>query len=228
MLDHLKSTGEHDNTFVLFMSDNSAEGASYEALSILGDEAMAHITKHYNNSLENIGRADSFVWYGSQWAQATTAPSRLFKQSSTKGGCRVLLVVRPRPSQSMVAPAVTNAYCTIMDIVQTFPKLAGLKHPGRTYKGREIAPLRGKSWQSFLSSLASNPAARDDEAFTVYGEYYETGFEIGGSGAVRRGNYNLILVPAPRGSHRWGLFNVKEDRGRRATYARRFPNCSRR
>lgn len=31
---HLKSTGELDNTFVLFMSDNGAEGAAMEALPV--------------------------------------------------------------------------------------------------------------------------------------------------------------------------------------------------
>lgn len=34
MLDHLKLTGELDNTFVLFMSDNGAEGATLEALPV--------------------------------------------------------------------------------------------------------------------------------------------------------------------------------------------------
>lgn len=74
---HLKKTGEYDNTMVLFMSDNGAEGASYEALPIVGDDVLAHIDKYYDNSLDNIGRGNSFVWYGCRWAQAATAPSRV-------------------------------------------------------------------------------------------------------------------------------------------------------
>lgn len=31
VIDHLKRTGEYDNTFIIFMSDNGAEGAAYEA-----------------------------------------------------------------------------------------------------------------------------------------------------------------------------------------------------
>lgn len=61
VIDHLKSTGEYDNTFILLISDNGAEGASYEALPILGPEVMQHTKKYYNNSLDNIGRKDSFV-----------------------------------------------------------------------------------------------------------------------------------------------------------------------
>ncbi|KAI8651176.1 Sulfatase domain-containing protein [Fusarium keratoplasticum] len=213
VLEYLRLTGEYDNTFILFMSDNGAEGASYEALPILGDDVVAHIAKYYNNELDNIGRGDSFVWYGSQWAQAATAPSRLFKQYSTEGGCRVPLVIRPPPKRSDTASAVTNAYCTVMDIVPTFLELAGLKHPGTSYKGREIAPLRGKSWQHFISALESKAPSSTDEDFMIHGEEYVTGFEISGSGALRKGHYKLVFVPAPRGPQKWELFNVKEDPG---------------
>lgn len=34
VLDYLESTGELDNTFVLFMSDNGAEGATLEAIPV--------------------------------------------------------------------------------------------------------------------------------------------------------------------------------------------------
>lgn len=66
VLDFLESTGELDNTFVLFMSDNGAEGAALEALPMMGrEDTMAQIIeKHYNNSFENVGNYDSFVWYG--------------------------------------------------------------------------------------------------------------------------------------------------------------------
>lgn len=34
VVDYLESTGELDNTFVLFMSDNGAEGVALEALPV--------------------------------------------------------------------------------------------------------------------------------------------------------------------------------------------------
>ncbi|KAL1878121.1 hypothetical protein VTK73DRAFT_8001 [Phialemonium thermophilum] len=218
VIDYLKKSGEYDNTFVLFMSDNGAEGASYEAQPILGDEIMSHIKKYYNNSLDNIGRRDSFVWYGSKWAQAATAPSRLFKMYSTEGGCRVPLVVRlpsamargAKPNSS--SGAVTNAYCTVMDIVPTFLDLAGLVHPGTQYKGREIAPVRGKSWKAFLTAVGSaDPTAQSQ--WGIHDENYVTGFEISGSGALRKGDWKIVFVPAPRGPQKWEMFNVKEDPG---------------
>ena len=69
---YLEGIEEKDNTFIIFQSDNGAEGASYEAIPTIGKDIMAVVRKHYNNSLENIGEHDSFVWYGPRWAQAAT------------------------------------------------------------------------------------------------------------------------------------------------------------
>lgn len=217
VLDYLKSSGEYDNTFILFMSDNGAEGASYEALPLVGDSILEHISKYYDNSLDNIGRGNSFVWYGCRWAQAATAPSRLYKMFSTEGGCRVPLVVKPPKGadveqQENNKGVITDAFCTVMDLVPTVLDLAGLKHPGTSYKGREIAPLRGRSWKDFLSTVG-NSSGLATRKTTIHGQEYVAGFEIAGSGALRRGDWKITFVPAPRGPQRWELFNIANDPG---------------
>lgn len=50
-----------------------------EALPILGDDFQANIKKYFDNSLDNIGRANSFTSIGPAWAQAATAPNRMYK-----------------------------------------------------------------------------------------------------------------------------------------------------
>lgn len=211
VIDHLKSTGEYDNTFILFMSDNGAEGASMEARPLIGGHITTHIEKYYNNSLDNIGRKDSFVWYGPRWAQAATAPSRLFKMFSTEGGCRVPLIVRPPTSaaapRTPASGTITDAFCTVMDIVPTVLDLAGLSHPS-TYEGREIAPLRGRSWADFLARVTSGKGTT-----AIHGPDYVVGFEIAGSGALRRGDWKITFVPEPRGPGKWELFNIVKDPG---------------
>ncbi|KAF6800366.1 arylsulfatase [Colletotrichum sojae] len=74
VIDHLESTGELDNTFVLFMSDNGAEGVMLEALPVMGTKSsMADvINTFYDNSLDNIGSKSSFTWYGPHWVSAAT------------------------------------------------------------------------------------------------------------------------------------------------------------
>ncbi|CAK7237078.1 hypothetical protein SBRCBS47491_009854 [Sporothrix bragantina] len=230
VLSYLKASGEYDNTFILFMSDNGAEGASYEAMPLQGGKILEHIAKYYNNSLDNIGNRDSFVWYGNRWAQAATAPSRLYKMFSTEGGCRVPLVMKPplgafvsSSSETLPPAMITDAFCTVMDVVPTFLDLAGLQHPGTNlYKGRTVAQLRGRSWVPFLSNMLSGnkdvnaaPAlARPaTQATTIHPADYAVGFEIAGSGALRRGDWKITFVPAPRGPQTWELFNIRDDPG---------------
>ncbi|KAI0152687.1 alkaline-phosphatase-like protein [Xylariaceae sp. FL1272] len=210
VLEYLKSIGSYDDTFILFMSDNGAEGASFEAESIVSGEIMAHVHKYYDNSLDNIGRGNSFVWYGCRWAQAATAPSRLYKMHSTEGGCRVPLVVRPPLSSngnSSNGGLITHTFCTVMDIVPTVLEMAKLQHPGASYKGRTIAPLRGRSWTQFLTSVLGG------EESEIHPPDYAVGFECNGSGAMRRGEWKITFVPEPKGPQKWELFNIKEDPG---------------
>lgn len=215
VLEYLKKTNEYNNTYILFMSDNGAEGASYEAFPIIGDEVVKHISQYYDNSLDNIGRKDSFVWYGVRWAQAATAPSRLYKMFSTQGGCRVPLVVKPANTGAKdVGGRITDAFCTVMDIVPTILQLAGLPLPGKTYKGKPVAPVRGVSWVPFLSEIAECKAGDSKlKAKEIHDDQQVTGWEICGSGAIRKGRYKITYVPHPKGPEKWELFDIVKDPG---------------
>jgi arylsulfatase len=209
VIDYLKKIGEYENTCILFMSDNGAEGASYEAMPLVGDSIMTYLDKYYDNSLKNIGRGNSFVWYGCRWAQAATAPSRLYKMHSTEGGCRVPLVVKPPMSLGSGASSgtITDVFCTVMDVVPTVLEMAQISHPAQ-YKGRDVAPLRGKSCVQVLSqnnSLAVPVAtiADVDRVHQIHGSDYVVRFEIAGSGALRKGDWKITFVPAPKGPQKW-------------------------
>ncbi|KAL2784030.1 alkaline-phosphatase-like protein [Aspergillus keveii] len=216
VVEYLKRSDQYDNTFILFMSDNGAAGATYEAAPLFGDKIMAHVHKYYDNSLENIGRGNSFVWYGCRWAQAATAPSRLYKMYSTEGGCRVPLIVKPprgfTGDARLHGGIITEAFCTVMDIVPTLLDMANLEHPAQ-YKGKDVAQLRGRSWVPFLSQVSSAPTSDVDQVHQIHGPDYAVGFEIAGSGALRRGDWKITFVPAPNGPQKWELFNIRDDPG---------------
>lgn len=211
VLEYLKTRGEFDDTWIFFMSDNGTEGASYEARDMIREDILTHIGKYYDNSLDNIGRGNSFVWYGNRWAQAATAPSRLYKMFSTEGGCRVPLVMKPARHPDLLAREnqVTDAFCTVQDIMPTLLELAGVTHPGSSYHGREIHPMRGKSW---LPYLTSHQTLRE-EPFAIHGPSQATGFECAGSGALRRGRYKITYVPLPHGPQLWEMFDILDDPG---------------
>ena len=64
-------------------NDANNSGRSYLAYPMVKGPLMEHLGKYYDNSMDNIGAYNSFVWYGPRWAQATTAPSRLYKAYTT-------------------------------------------------------------------------------------------------------------------------------------------------
>ena len=152
IVNYLEQIDELDNTFVMFMSDNGAEGGAHEANPAFHGGPMAYLQKYYNNSLENLGNFDSFIWYGPRWAQASTAPSRMYKSYTTEGGIRVPCVAKFPASYCCPLPngGITHKFSTIMDIAPTFLEMAGLRHPAPSYKGRNVVGMRGRSMVRIL------------------------------------------------------------------------------
>ena len=201
VIDYLTETGELDNTVVIFLSDNGAEGAILESLPILGGAIAAEIEKNWDNRLDNAGAANSFIWYGPRWAQAATAPSRLHKAFTTEGGIRVVgFVTWPGFDRQQ---QIGTAFSTVMDIAPTLLELAGVAHPGDEYHGREVAPIRGRSLLPYLSG----------DAESVHEDTSGTGWELFGRYAIRQGDWKAIHLPEPYGPGDWQLYDLSADPG---------------
>ena len=146
VIKYLKSIGEYDNTMVMFMSDNGAEGLLLEAYPVVNENIFDYIDRYYDNSYDNMGRKNSYIWYGPRWASAGMAPLRLYKAFSSEGGIRVPFILRYPALTSSRAGELDRSFATVMDIAPTILELAGIQHPGRTYQGRSVVPMRGTSW----------------------------------------------------------------------------------
>ncbi|EXJ84849.1 arylsulfatase [Capronia epimyces CBS 606.96] len=205
VISYLKSSKEFDNTVVIFMSDNGAEGLLLEAFPVVRENIFDHIDRYYDNSLDNIGRANSYVWYGPRWASAATAPSRLYKTFSSEGGIRVPFILRyPRFTKSR-AGTIDKSFATVMDITPTILDLAGVQHPGSSYRGRSVVPVRGKSWLPYFSSPRKIEYIHSEETVT--------GWELFDRQALRKGKWKAINIPEPYGPGRWQLYNLETDPG---------------
>jgi len=187
---------------------------------------MQHLQTYYDNSLENIGRGNSFVWYGPRWAQAATAPSRLYKAFTTEGGVRVPFLaqfptscrtrsdgdsmthgpVETTTSGSHITSeqgSITHTFATVMDIAPTILEMAGVTHPAPTYQGREVVPMRGRSMLPFITGTTPR----------VHAEDHITGWETCGRAAVRCGDWKILFIPAPKGPEKWQMYNLAKDPG---------------
>jgi arylsulfatase len=203
----LEEIGELENTVILFMSDNGAEGDEVQ----LNPTFARRFISGTDNSYENLGRPNSFTSYGPGWAQASTAPFRGAKGFINEGGTRVPAFILH--GDGSIPTGMDNQYLRIMDLAPTLLELAGAELPSNPYRGREVAGLEGRSFTRLLSGN-HEPIYGDDEAI---------GFELHGHKSLRRGPYKLVWEQAPGNTwwdypipdtwYRWQLFDIETDPG---------------
>jgi len=213
VMEFLRAQGLAENTVTIFCSDNGAEGAVMEALPIAGPLISKFIAENFDNRLENLGRRDSYIWYGPRWAQAATAPSRLHKAYTTEGGIRVVAFIH-QPGATLNG-GIGTAFATVMDVPPTLLELAGATHPGTNWKGRTVAPLRGASMLPWLEGRAA----------TVHSAEYATGWELFGRRAIRQGDWKAVYIPVPSwGKAHWQLYDLSLDPGEITDLAAAHPD----
>lgn len=155
-------------------------------------------------TLWKTGNFDSYTWYGPRWAQAATAPSKLFKAFSSEGGIHVPFIIAYPKIAEELKGTVSSVFSTVMDITPTILDLAKVPHPDTSnFRGRSVEPIRGKSWVEFLLSPQAHPRIHDTDA-TV-------GWELFGHGALRKGNWKVTFLAKPFGDETWKLYDIKKD-----------------
>lgn len=200
LLEHLRGSGQLDNTFIFFLADNGAEGNDISlSAEPGGTEAFRDwLAANFDTSLENIGHANSYTWLGEAWGQTSALPHRLYKGTVTEGGIHVpAFAVYPKT----IAPGVASSVITARDVLPTLLAVAGTKHPGLVYKGAPVLPVQGVSALSYLQGSARS----------VHPANYTFGTELFGRSALRKGDWKIVRLYAPVGDGNWQLFNLAED-----------------
>lgn len=208
LVDYLEETGAMENTVILFLSDNGASGSdsSYRPQTIPRTDT--------DNSLANMGREDSFVAYGRGWAEAAMAPYRDVKGSLHSGGTLSSAFVH---HGSVADPGgFDDGFLTVMDLLPTFVDIGGGEVPGTEFEGREVLPVRGRS---FLGRVMGDAAPVHDEAVP---------FLLEGSSALVRWPWKILGPPIGSGDDgepvEWMLFNLADDPGETTDLAGQVPD----
>jgi arylsulfatase len=214
VFDYLKEIGEYDNTIVIFISDNGAEGNDLRSM-VAGRPGTMGFLHGMNNFAEDghnsIGRKGTYTEYGPAWAQVSMAPFRIYKGWLSEGGIRSPLIVSG-PGVKGAGEINKTAVLHVMDIVPTVLDLAGIEHP-TTYEGGEVAPVQGKSWVAMLDGSTQSPRTSDDWL----------GWELFGNRAIRQGEWKISWLFRPLGTGDWQLFNLAEDPGEQSDLSGKFP-----
>ncbi|SIT75862.1 arylsulfatase [Pontibacter indicus] len=191
VLDALQKAGKLENTLVLLIGDNGAnpKDPSFYKTNM----------KPFNNSLENLGKPNSFVSLEGGWAEVTATPYSYFKTTTGEGGVRVPFIISgPGVTRSGIDP--TNQILGT-DIMPTLLEITGIKRPD-TYKNNKLAEMTGKSFAGMMDD--GNSEVRDGK----------TGFGIESleNKAYIKGDWKIRLIMPPFGDgNTWQLFNLQDD-----------------
>lgn len=197
LVQHLKSSGQYDNTVFVFLSDNGSDPA--DPFNI--PSANAWVRMNYQVDADPLGGKGTFSANGPSWASATVGPLQGYKYFASEGGLRVPLIVSGLPG--VASGRVVSALTHVNDIVPTLLEAAGIAPHQGQYAGQTVQTLSGRSLLPLLQGKADY-AYRPDEAL---------GYELAGSAALFLGDYKLVKNIAPLGDGQWRLFNLRQDPG---------------
>lgn len=203
LIDYLKSAGLYENTLIVFMSDNGADGVDFYA----SGEFSEYLQANYDNAWDKMGTAESFVSYGRPWAEASSAPFHRYKGYTRQGGiASPLLVAGPGVAAS---GAIDENYMTVMDLAPTFLDIAGATYPDDD----SVRPMIGESAAAFLAGQAAS--VHSDEYVTV--QYHN------GRAYLRQGNWKLVNLERPFHEADFELFDLSTDPGETVDLAMEEP-----
>jgi arylsulfatase len=203
LLDFLRDNGLYDNTVIVFMSDNGAAGEDFYN----SGNYIDYLQKNFDNSYENMGRPDSFVSYGPQWAEAGSAPFRRYKGATLEGGIVAPLIVAGHGVASR--DEVVSAYVSVMDIAPTILELAGTHYPARD----GVEPMLGESAVELLSGDKDN----------VHDDQFVSALFHNGLAYIRQGNWKLVTVSTPFAESAFEMYDLATDPGETIDLAEQKP-----
>ena len=191
VIDHLRETGQWDNTVVLFFSDNGPEGGN--PLDWGGQPWFDWAERAHDMSVENMGRRNSYVWTGPGWGWVSAAPFLYAKGFTTEGGIRSPLVVAA-PGH-IKAGSMSHASTHVLDLMPTLLAFAGADEGDASSNlGRSMVPL--------LNGEATEIRMPGDQL----------GLELLGRRALVNDNWKITWNNAPWGRDlEWSLYDLNSD-----------------
>ena len=208
VFDYLKAIDEYDKTMVIFFSDNGANGHPRTAYPGQTDEYLSS----FDNSLQNRGLKNSYIDTGPGWAQASMAPSRMFKAFTAEGGIRAPFIVK-LPESVSNAGTMNHSFFHVRDIMPTILDIAGISHT-QEIDGRQVVPMQGRSVLDLFEGKVETP----------YAEASQVGYELFGMKAFFDGDWKILWMPSPFGPGEWQLFNLRDDPGEMKDLGDQFPD----
>ncbi len=224
-----------ENTIVLYLQDNGgcAEG--------FGRRSNAEQAKDFNfkpfgpNDLQSKiwppmqtrdgrfvrtgpetmpGAEDTFIAYGTGWANVSNTPFRGYKHDGHEGGISSPLIVHwPEGIASERRGAIVHNPAHLIDMMPTFVEVAKAQYP-TVFADQAIEPMEGIS---LLPAIAGGDFKREKPLC----------FEHHGNLALRDGRWKIVSAYRAKRPIKWELYDMQVDRTELNDLASRYPEKTR-
>lgn len=162
LVQHLKATGQLDNTFIWFVSDNGA--CPYDRTS---------------RKIEAEPTSGDVSWSDSTgWAWARNSPFRFYKQNQFEGGIGTPAIVHWPVGLKVKPGSINRSPAHLIDILPTISEAAGAPIPA-SHPERSLRPVSG---QSLLPVFAGKVIDRKEPLH----------FLFAADRAIRDGNWKAV------------------------------------
>ncbi|MBO9728770.1 MAG: arylsulfatase [Chitinophaga sp.] len=193
ILTKLKELKKDENTLIVFISDNGAQGG------------FIPTGRKRPRSSGPIGSAGSYDYQEQSWAHVSNTPFRSYKASAYEGGISSPLIAW-YPAR-IKAGSIARGTAHLIDLAPTFYEIGGAAYPS-SYHHINTNPLPGISLTPLL--FAQQEITRKVPLF----------WERAGNRAVRQGKWKLI---SSWPSKQWELYNLETDRAETNNLAAQEP-----
>jgi arylsulfatase len=215
LLAYLQSSGELDNTIVIFLSDN---GASPEGDVEGQANGLAYFHFHKTTTAENLkhfddlGGPNTHPHYPLGWAQAGNTPFKHTKRTAHGGGVRAPFIIS-WPKGIHAAGEIRTQFHHIDDVAPTLLEILGITPP-KQYRGVPVKPMEGISF-AYTFNDAKAPSRKTEQYYELEGNrgYYDHGWKLV---SYRSNDQHFDDMP-------WELYNLGEDFSEAHDLAARYP-----
>lgn len=198
VLNKLKELKKDENTLIVFISDNGAQGG-FNTYNPLRRGSVANTGP--------IGTSGSFDYQEQNWAYLSNTPLSQYKNNMHEGGFSSPFIAW-FPSK-VKAGRIDKGTGHLIYLAPTFYELAGINYP-KELNGIKANPLVGKSLLPVLFGNASE-VNRGEPIF----------WERAGNRAVRDGKWKIVSTFP---SYKWELYDIENDRGETKDLANTHPD----
>ncbi|WP_236621199.1 arylsulfatase [Rhodopirellula sallentina] len=138
LVENLKESGELENTFILFVSDNGA--CPYDRRPVLMDVQPTNAETMFGDS--------------TGWAWARNSPFRYYKQNQFEGGISTPAIAHWPAGIRQPAGAIVDQPAHLVDVLPTLADISNSSIPD-TFAGRQLRPVSGVSLRPVFDGAKS-------------------------------------------------------------------------